>query len=218
MKFIAKKHYTFAELAPRWQCGLNDLVQAVIGGELIPSVHINGKFSLSLFTADHNAPGCLQIESALDGDCSATKGRNGFHYLIWPRRIGVAECEFCFFSVISTGHDEGDSCFELPSPVGMAHVLEHCVFMAEEVARVEATSDDTSAEQANEKLLSTRERNTLLTIIAALAKNGKVDIKEYGKSAQFISGLTDELGASVSKRAIEDHLKKIPSALEVRMR
>ena len=66
--------------------------------------------------------------------------------------------------------------------------------------------------------LLTTERNTLLTIIAALAKQAKIDIKEAGKSAQYISGLTDELGANVSKRAIEDHLKKIPSALEARMK
>lgn len=66
--------------------------------------------------------------------------------------------------------------------------------------------------------LMTTERNTLLTIIAALAKQAKIDIKEPGKSAQYVSGLTDELGASVSKRAIEDHFKKIPSALEARMK
>ena len=69
MKFIAKKHYTFDELAARWECGLNDLVQAVIGGELIPSVHINGKYSLKLFTVDHNAEAGLQIESVSDALC-----------------------------------------------------------------------------------------------------------------------------------------------------
>jgi hypothetical protein len=69
-----------------------------------------------------------------------------------------------------------------------------------------------------EKTLSTRERDTLLTIIAALAKAAKTDILDYGKSAQYISGLTDEIGANVSKRTIEEHLKKIPDALEVRMK
>jgi hypothetical protein len=218
MKFIAKKHYTFDELAARWECGLNDLVQAVIGGELIPSVHINGKYSLKLFTVDHNAEAGLQIESVSDADCLATSGRTGFHYLIWPRRTGVVDCQFCYFSEHATGHDEGDICYELCSPIDTAHVLEQGVFMPNEVARVEALSDDQSAVQALEKPLSVRERTTLLTIIAALAKHGKIDIKECGKSAQFISGLTDQIGAHVSKRAIEDHLKKIPDALEVRMK
>lgn len=118
----------------------------------------------------------------------------------------------------ATGHEESDICFELTSPIGMAHALKQEVFMPNEVARVEATSEDQSAVQTTEKPLSTRERNTLLTIIAALAKYGKIDIKECGKSAQFISGLTAEIGASVSKRAIEEHLKKIQDALEVRMK
>lgn len=142
MKFIAKKHYTFDELAARWECELNDLVQAVIGGDLIPSVHIDGKFCLNLFTADHNAEAGLTIESVSDGDSCATRGRTGMHYLIWPRRTGVADCQFCFFSENATNHEEGDICFELTSPIGMTHVLEQGVFMPNEVARVETPSDD----------------------------------------------------------------------------
>lgn len=218
MKFIAKKHYTFADLEARWDCGHSDLVQAVIDGELIPSVHINGQYSLSLFTANHDADGGLQIESVSDGDCSATRGRNGFHYLIWPRRTGVADCRFCYFSESATDHDEGDICFELTSPVGMAHVLEQGVFMRNEVARVEAISGDQTVLQTTEKPLSARERDTLLTIIAALAKGARINVDSPGKAALSIEGMTDELGAHVSKRAIEDHLKKIPDALRTRMK
>lgn len=218
MKFIEKKHYTFDELTVRWECGLNDLVQAVIGGELIPCVHINGTYSLCLFTANNHADGWLKIDSVSEGDCSAKKGRTGFHYLISPRRTGVADCEFSHFSENATDHHEGDICYELISPLGIKHVLEEGVFMSEEVARVESTYDNKSEEQTKKKQLSTKERDTLLTIIAVLAKHGKIEIKEWGKSAQFISGLTDEMGVHVSKRAIEDHLKKIPDALEVRMK
>jgi len=63
-----------------------------------------------------------------------------------------------------------------------------------------------------------REGDTLLTIIAALAKDAKLDIKDAGKTALYIEGLTDGLGAHVSKRAIENHLKRIPNALEPRMK
>ena len=72
-----------------------------------------------------------------------------------------------------------------------------------------------------EKPLSTRERDTLLTIIAVLAKAAKAPLDDYskpGKAAGYIEGLTDEFGAHVSKRAIEDHLKKIPDALGTRMK
>ena len=70
----------------------------------------------------------------------------------------------------------------------------------------------------DDKPLSTRERDTLLTIIAALAKGAKINIHPPGKAAGFIEGLTAEFGTRVSKRAIEDHLKKIPDALESRMK
>lgn len=73
-------------------------------------------------------------------------------------------------------------------------------------------------ELAIEKPLGTRERDTLLTIIAVLAKEAKLQIDQPGKTALYIEGLTNELGAPVSKRAIEDHLKKIPNALETRMK
>ena len=68
-----------------------------------------------------------------------------------------------------------------------------------------------------EKPLGTRERNTLLTIIAVLAKAAKIDIDQTGKAAGFIEGLSDEFGAHVSKRSIENHLKKVTNALTTRM-
>ena len=66
--------------------------------------------------------------------------------------------------------------------------------------------------------LDPRERNTLLIIIAALAKEAKINIDSPGKAALFIEGLTDSMGAHASKRAIEDHLKTIPDALATRMK
>lgn len=72
--------------------------------------------------------------------------------------------------------------------------------------------------QMPDRSLQQKERKTLLTIIAALAKKAQINIKEPGKAAGYIEGLTAELGARVSKRAIEDHLKKIPDALETRMK
>ena len=71
----------------------------------------------------------------------------------------------------------------------------------------------------SDKPLRTSERNTLLTIIAVLAQAAKVQLGDYskpGKAAGYIMGLTDEFGAPVSKRAIEEHIKKIPDALVTR--
>ncbi|MEJ8855803.1 hypothetical protein WKW79_14565 [Variovorax robiniae] len=66
--------------------------------------------------------------------------------------------------------------------------------------------------------LAKRERETLLTIIAALAKEAKIPLAAPSKAATLIQDLTDQLGAPVSKRAIEDHLKNIPAAIAARSR
>jgi hypothetical protein len=67
-----------------------------------------------------------------------------------------------------------------------------------------------------EKPLKDIERNSLLIIIAALAKDAKVDIDKISKAGEYIAGLTDQLGASVSPTTIERHLKKIKNAIESR--
>lgn len=64
--------------------------------------------------------------------------------------------------------------------------------------------------------LNTRERTTLLTIIAALAGHAGVDVSQPSKAGGTIEKLTEELGARVAARTIEEHLKRIPEALERR--
>ena len=67
-----------------------------------------------------------------------------------------------------------------------------------------------------DKPLMARERATLLTIIAALASAANIDISKPSKAGSIIAAQIDQLGARVSARAIEDHLKRIPEALERR--
>ncbi len=67
-----------------------------------------------------------------------------------------------------------------------------------------------------DKPLMTRERTTLSIIIAALAHAADIDILKASKAGNTIEALTVELGARVSARAIENHLKCIPDALERR--
>lgn len=60
------------------------------------------------------------------------------------------------------------------------------------------------------------ERQTLLIIIAALAKEAKIDITKTSKSAELIEDMTQLLGSPIGATTIETHLKKIPEALESR--
>jgi hypothetical protein len=65
-----------------------------------------------------------------------------------------------------------------------------------------------------ERPLKQRERDTLLVIIAALAELPKIDVKKPSKAAGAIESETVRMGARVAARTIEDHLKRIPDALE----
>lgn len=76
--------------------------------------------------------------------------------------------------------------------------------------------------QATDELMnmpiSTRERNTLLTIIAALCKEAKIPYDKPAKAAGMIQSTAATMGVSIGETTIENHLKKIPDALATRMK
>lgn len=68
-----------------------------------------------------------------------------------------------------------------------------------------------------EKPISTTERNTLLTIIAALCDYSAINPDDRGAASQ-IAKLTEEVGATVSDDTVRRWLKAIPDALATRMK
>jgi hypothetical protein len=68
-----------------------------------------------------------------------------------------------------------------------------------------------------EKGLNATERNSLLTIVAALCDYSAIKYTDRGAASQ-IARLTDDIGASVSDDTVRRWLKEIPSALESRMK
>ncbi|MCS0581000.1 hypothetical protein NX784_05310 [Massilia pinisoli] len=68
---------------------------------------------------------------------------------------------------------------------------------------------------ATDNPLKTTERNTLLTIIAALCDYSAIDLKSRGTAAQ-IARLTEQFGVAVSQETVRRTLAKIPEALESR--
>ena len=87
------------------------------------------------------------------------------------------------------------------------------------VVRASALSrflDDVSG-RTEEKALTTKERNVLLCMIAALANEAKIDIKRPSKAADLIRDIAHQkLGVAIGETTIEAHLKRIPDALETR--
>ncbi len=74
-----------------------------------------------------------------------------------------------------------------------------------------------AATESKEKPMTTTERTTLLTIVAALCDYSAIDPAGRGAAAQ-IAGMTADLGAAVTDDTIRKVLAKIPDALERRMR
>jgi hypothetical protein len=62
--------------------------------------------------------------------------------------------------------------------------------------------------------LGQRERNSLLTVVAGLAKALELDITQTSKTAAAIEALTIDVGARVAARTIENYLKRVPDAIE----
>lgn len=73
------------------------------------------------------------------------------------------------------------------------------------------------ADANKEKPLTSRERNTLLAIIAALCDYSDIKYQERGAAGQ-ISALTEQIGVPVSDDTVRRMLTQIPGALESRMK
>lgn len=69
-----------------------------------------------------------------------------------------------------------------------------------------------------ERPLLTRERNVLLTIVAALCKDAGYDTSKAAKTAGLIESTAAKMGLAIGDSTIEGHLKKIPEALAARMK
>lgn len=78
---------------------------------------------------------------------------------------------------------------------------------------VEVPMDD-----LDERPVSTKERTTLLCIIAALCEDAGYDRSKTAKTAGLIVSSATRMGISIGETTIEGHLKKIPDALERRMK
>jgi len=85
-------------------------------------------------------------------------------------------------------------------------------FAAAQRPQTEPLTEKASAE----KPLGERERVTLLTIIAALCNEASIDTSKPTAAGVTIASLTETLGAPVAARTIEEHLRRIPEAVERR--
>ena len=69
-----------------------------------------------------------------------------------------------------------------------------------------------------ERPLGTRERNTLLTLLAVACKEANLDYTKPAKTANLIEDIAIKMGLAIGNSTIEGHLKNIPNALESRLK
>lgn len=216
----AKKYYTFPQLAERLQCSEQDLRHLVIEREITPSFHLECQnYADHQIESDEDLDGrhlfpfpVFNWDSKADDPGEWTK-LAGFHYLIFPSRTSANNCVFTYFSKTSYGHDVGEICYALDETLGIDFVLKHGVVMKDELARFEALHNKDVPQMQMEKPLATTERNTLLTIIAVLCKEAKLDHTKHAKTAGLIQSTATAMGVSIGETTIENHLKRIPNAL-----
>lgn len=210
IKLPERTYFTFSELMARWQCSENDVRELMVRGDLVPSIYHNGR----AIPLEEVVPGAW-TPSKVD-DMEGEVHAQGLLYLrdFLPR--GPFTGDFLLASV----EREGSPLLSLQRGgehrmVALEEVLEEGVIAMEEVARVERNLAAAMG-AGGEKKVATVERNTLLTIIAVLCKEAKLDFTKPAKTAGLIQDAAAQMGVSIGETTIETHLKKIPDALATR--
>lgn len=230
IKLPSRSYLTLQELAVRWECTENDLRDLIISGNLKPCYFINHVAQKVRFRreVDDGEAYWLPITTETYEDDEGRQraklyDTSGAYYLLHPEVTSALNCKFYLFSKDRDhvqGEDEQNICFMLSGVkewelISLDMVFEKGMVLLSEVARFEEQIVET---QVNDDSLKTRERNTLLIIIAALCKEAKIDYKKPAKAAGFIQSTAEKMGLSIGESTIEGHLKKIVDALESRMK
>ena len=95
---------------------------------------------------------------------------------------------------------------------------DHVIVVRSAALQALLKSANDAADTNESKPLIARERDTLLTIIAALCNEAKIPYEKPSKAAGLIQSTAAKMGVSIGETTIEGHLKKIPDALGTRMK
>ncbi len=200
-----RTHLTMPELMTHWGWNENDLREAIMLGRLVPSYFI----SRPLWPVPAPQPK------------SPAVSKSAWMYLLAFKQVGAVDG---YFHRLADTHDAlttGNTVFKLDGSgytkdhlIRLADVMSDGVVMMDEVTRYETSIKPVSSPQPTDpKVLGTRERDTLLTIIAILCKVAKYDYTMASKTAKLIQSEAAFMKIPIGETTIEGHLKKIPDAL-----
>lgn len=197
MKLTVKRDYwTFAELAERWGVdpSSHDLRRTVLSGLIRPALFVRGRFARVVITEGAApSPVLSEVGSAVVDDVC------GWVYLHDPAQVDAFEVTFHAISKDPTG-DSGEM-WELPAPRTLSELLADAVVM-------DSNMRDAEAVLGNVEDLSTKEKDSLLKLVAIMCADG------YGwrnePRSDVPTGIADagkQLGISVSDGTVLKFLR-----------
>lgn len=216
-----KRFFSIAELAQRWECAPNDVQHLLDIGELPRSekhAAIQGKRKIYWgyygYNRNGDNPCFLPLPSPAETEKWKKDAREDELVIELP-----VQCVGPFDGV--EHHNLFMECARVVGEIRETNpeVFE-CVILLSDVLIFESASiqqEGRTDQLPIEKFLGNRERDSLLTIIAVLCKEAKLDTAKHAKTAGLIQGAAAQMGVSIGETTIENHLKKIPDALSNRM-
>ena len=206
----------------------SDVLRLVLDGHLQLSIYLPAKTTASCRKRDDNAPDAPQTPRTIDGVWDVpmvdrAKSQIEYDYQMLCRRTSVlkdtpvgawVEQEDLLCQIPPDMGNDFGSRHESEFPVGSLLVVRRPA-LDEFIRQQVPVQAPTSA--SLDRPLRERERATLLTVIAALAKTAGIDVSQPSKASGQIEALTIEvLRIRIPARTVENHLKAIPDALERR--
>ena len=210
IKLPNRNYFTFPELMKRWDCEEADLFHLLLSEKLIPSYFFSE--NLKVFDLEVERRHRIDDPFAEVPMVPIVQMTHEFLYLIKPMQTAHDVILFDVISQTRTGKPVGTMPFFSP-PVRMREhqfsfkkVLKDGVVMMSEVALFEGDAGKPAASTSDDKPLSTKERNNLLTVIAVLLEliqsNKPGRDSEAGVIKEMLQNYEEKSG--ISKRNLED--------------
>ncbi len=207
----------------------SDVLRLVLDGQLKLSIHLPAKTTARCRKLDDEAPDAPQTHRTIDGVWDVPmrgRGKSQIEHdyqwergrLYVPKEAPVGALAEQDDLLCQVPPDRGESGLS-PRPAsefprGSVLVVRRPAFEAFIRQHVPVQAPTAGS---LDRPLGERERATLLTVIAALAKTAGIDVSQPSKASGQIEALTTQaLGIRIPARTVENHLKAIPDALERR--
>ncbi len=203
----------------------SDVLRLVLDGHLKLSIHLPAKTTARCRKLDDDAPDAPQTHRTIDGVWDVPmrgRGKSQIEYdyqwrrdrLYVPTEAPIGAWVEQDNLVCQVPPDEGETGYstrpESEFPVGSLLVVRRPA-LDEFIRQHVPAQAPTSA--SLDKPLGQRERTTLLTIIAALAKEADVDVSKPVKSGHIISALAAAMSLEVAPNTVAGHMRTLRKSL-----